>query len=137
MTKFKKQSAHTVIGADAVIKGDITLNGGLVVYGKIFGDISTDGPVRIARSGAVYGHIRGSDIHIGGRVEGNVTVANRAVLGSESVLKGDLVYQRLLIQEGARFEGQCDLSEALATEESPPQEAPESESTQMGDNLNG
>jgi len=137
MTKFKKQNAHTVIGADAVIKGDITLKGGVVVYGKIFGDITTDGPIRIARSGAVYGHIRGSDIHLGGRVEGNVTVTNRAVLGSESVLKGDLVYQRLLIQEGARFEGQCDLSEALSNEESPSQEAPQSESTQVDDIVNG
>ncbi len=127
MSKFKRQHAHTVIGVDAVIKGDITLKGGLVVYGKIFGDVSTDGPIRIARSGAVYGHIRGSDIHIGGHVEGKVTVVNRAVLGSESVLKGDLVYQRLLIQEGARFEGQCDLSEVYATEEVQPQEATGSE----------
>lgn len=137
MTKFKKQNAHTVIGADAVIKGDIALKGGLVVYGKIFGDVATDGPVRIARNGVVYGNIRGSDIHIGGRVEGNVTVANRAVLGSESVLKGDLVYQRLLIQEGARFEGQCDLSGALAPEETPPEETSGSDPTQVDPIING
>ena len=92
------------------INGNVTLKGGLIVYGKIYGDVSTKGPVRVATTGAVLGNISASDIHINGRVEGNVTVANRAVLGEKSVLIGDLVYHSLLIEEGAQFEGKCDLS---------------------------
>ncbi|HIA85042.1 MAG TPA: polymer-forming cytoskeletal protein, partial [Candidatus Marinimicrobia bacterium] len=41
---------------------------------------------------------------------GNVRVENRAVLGSESQLKGDLVYRMLVIEEGAQFQGHCVLA---------------------------
>ncbi len=99
-----------MIGAEMVIDGDVTLKSGLIIYGKIHGDVTTQGPVRVASSGEVLGDIIASDIHINGRVQGNVTVDNRAVLGSESVLIGDLVYRSLLIDEGARLEGKCDLA---------------------------
>ena len=40
-------------------------------------------------------------------VDGNVRVENRAILGSECNLKGDLVYRTLVIEEGAQFQGHC------------------------------
>ncbi|MEE9190886.1 MAG: polymer-forming cytoskeletal protein, partial [Candidatus Neomarinimicrobiota bacterium] len=76
--------------------------------------------VRIARSAKIVGDIRASDIHIGGSVQGNVFVKNRAVLGGESKLHGDLVYLRLLIEDGAEFRGNCVLIDdpAIVTESS-------------------
>ena len=44
-------------------------------------------------------------------VDGNVRVENRAVLGSECNLKGDLVYRTLVIEEGAQFQGHCVMVE--------------------------
>ncbi|GIS47686.1 MAG: hypothetical protein Ct9H90mP20_3560 [Candidatus Neomarinimicrobiota bacterium] len=40
-------------------------------------------------------------------VDGNVRVENRAVLGAECNLKGDLIYRTLVIEEGAQFQGHC------------------------------
>jgi cytoskeletal protein CcmA (bactofilin family) len=117
--KIDFKNVHTMIGADAVIRGDIELKGGLITYGKVYGRIVTDGPVRVARSGAVYGDIVASDVHIGGLVEGNVTAQDRVVLGNESTLKGDLVYRRLLIEEGAQFAGRCDLRGGEDSTETP------------------
>lgn len=110
MDKIDFKDVHSMIGTEMQINGNVTLKSGLIVYGKIYGDVTTEGPVRVATTGTVIGHITASDIHINGRVEGNVTVANRAVLGEKSVLIGDLVYHSLLIEEGAQFEGKCDLS---------------------------
>lgn len=107
MNKIDFQNVHTMIGTDAVIEGKVELKGGLIVYGTIKGNITTDGPVRIARSATIVGDIRASDIHIGGTVQGNVFVKERAVLGGESKLHGDLVYLRLLIEDGAEFRGNC------------------------------
>jgi cytoskeletal protein CcmA (bactofilin family) len=115
MGKIDFQNVHTMIGADAVIDGEVTLKGGLIVYGTIKGNITTDGPVRIARSATIVGEIRASDIHIGGIVQGNVFVKNRAVLGGESTLYGDLVYLRLLIEDGAEFHGKCVLIDEQIT----------------------
>ena len=107
MAKIDFKNVQTMIGAKAVVNGPIKLRGGIIVYGKVYGDIYTDGPVRITISGEVIGDIQASDAHIGGSIQGNVTVSNRIVLGRQSDLKGDLIYSSLVIEDGAQFEGSC------------------------------
>lgn len=98
---------NSMVGLDATVNGNIKLDEGIIIYGTVFGTIETNGAVRISRSGKVRGNIVCSDIHIGGVVEGNVVVENRAVLGDASNLDGDLTYKTLIIEEGAQFQGQC------------------------------
>jgi len=107
MAKIDFKNVQTMIGAKAVVNGPIKLRGGIIVYGKVYGDIHTDGPVRITISGEVIGDIQASDAHIGGSIQGNVTVSNRIVLGRKSDLKGDLIYSSLVIEDGAQFQGSC------------------------------
>ena len=83
MAKHENKDVHTMIGADAVIQGNIICQGGVAVYGKVFGDVTSEGPVRVARGGEVHGNVQADDSNIGGTVDGNVRVENRAVLGSE------------------------------------------------------
>ena len=109
MAKIDFNNVQTMIGAEAVVNGPIKLRGGIIVYGKVYGDIHTDGPVRITLSGEIIGDVRASDAHIGGRIQGNVTVSNRIVLGRKSELKGDLIYHSLVIEDGAQFEGSCSV----------------------------
>ena len=123
MAKIDFKNVQTMIGAEAVVNGPIKLRGGIIVYGKVYGDIHTEGPVRITISGEVIGDIQASDAHIGGRIQGNVTVSNRIVLGRKSELKGDLIYHSLVIEDGAQFEGSCtvigdkqDTSDSLESE---------------------
>ena len=109
MAKIDFNNVQTMIGAEAVVNGPINLRGGIIVYGKVYGDIHTDGPVRITLSGEIIGDVQASDAHIGGRIQGNVTVSNRIVLGRKSELKGDLIYHSLVIEDGAQFEGSCSV----------------------------
>ncbi len=76
MAKIDFKNIQTMIGAEAVVNGPIKLHGGIIVYGKVYGDIHTDGPVRITISGQVIGDVQASDAHIGGSIQGNVTVSN-------------------------------------------------------------
>ncbi len=110
MSKIDFQNVHTMIGADAFLEGNINLDGGLIVYGKIIGDVKTKGPIRIAKTAEIVGNIIASDIQISGVVKGNITVSDRIVLGDQSTVNGDMVYRRLFIEEGAKFSGRCDLS---------------------------
>ena len=126
MAKIDFKKVQTMIGAEAVVNGPIKLRGGIIVYGKVYGDIHTDGPVRITISGEVIGDVQASDAHIGGSIKGNVTVSNRIVLGRKSELKGDLIYRNLIIEDGAQFEGSCsvigvkkDASGSLVTKAKP------------------
>ena len=98
-----------MIGADARINGPICLNEGIIIYGKINGDIETKGPVRVAQNAVVDGNISGSDIRVGGTVLGNIYSNGQVVLGKQCILKGDIVYRKLLIEDGAQFQGSCSV----------------------------
>ena len=107
MAKINFQNMNSMVGQDAVFQGDIKLDEGIIVYGTVYGNIQSKGAVRVSRTGKVHGNISASDIHVGGNVEGDVVVENRAVLGEASLLNGNLTYQSLIIEEGAQFQGQC------------------------------
>ena len=109
MNNSKLKTVHTMIGPDAIIKGPMELEQGLIVYGKIYGNIATNGQVRVAKNGLVDGNIIGSNIHIGGTVSGNIKSRNQVTLKKSCVLKGDISYRKLHIEDGAQFEGKCDL----------------------------
>ena len=109
MSKINFQNVHTMIGADAIIEGPIDLNEGIIIYGKVNGNGNTKGPVRIAQQAIVEGNITGSDIRVGGTVNGNIQSNGQVVLGKKSILKGDIIYRKLLIEDGAQFEGKCDI----------------------------
>jgi len=107
--KLSFKNIHTMVGPDAEIRGDINLNEGLIIYGKVYGSISSGGDIRIGKTGKVYGDIKAHNIHIGGEVFGNVTIDDKAELGKYSTLDGDLIYKQLHIEEGAKFQGQCTI----------------------------
>ena len=98
MAKNDYRDVHTMVGADAVIQGNVTCQGGVAVYGRVFGDVISEGPVRIAKGGEVHGNVQANDAQIGGSVDGNIRVENRVVLGAECSLKGDLAYRSFVLE---------------------------------------
>ena len=98
-----------MIGLDAVIEGSINLVDGIIVYGKIQGSINTKGPVRLAKAALVHGDIVGSDIRIAGIVEGDISSSGQVSLLKTCMVKGDITYRTLFIEDGAKFEGKCDI----------------------------
>ena len=109
MNKRKSKSVYTMIGSDVEIEGSISLKQGIIIYGQVHGDVKTEGPVRIAQFGLVDGNVTGLDIRVGGTVLGNINSSGQVILGEKCVLKGDIVYRKLLIEDGAQFEGKCDI----------------------------
>ena len=109
MATSKFKNVHTMIGPDAKIKGPINLDQGIIVYGQVYGDVITRGSIRIAKDGIVKGNVRGSNIILGGTIIGHVKSEGSVTLKKTSKLKGDISYRKLHIEDGAQFEGQCDL----------------------------
>lgn len=109
MTKDSLKHVTTMIGEDAVVRGDVVLEGGVIISGKILGNVTTDGPVRATRSAYVKGDITAQDAYIGGVVDGNLKTSGKVILRSQSAVRGDIVYRQLMIEEGAHFEGRCDI----------------------------
>ena len=63
----------------------------------------------IAKDGIVEGNVRGSNVILGGTIIGHVKSEGSVTLKKTSKLKGDISYRKLHIEDGAQFEGQCEL----------------------------
>lgn len=125
MAKDSLKHVETMIGEDAVISGHVVLKGGAIIAGKVYGNVTTEGSVRVTRSGRVEGDVESSDAFVGGVVEGNVTTGGKVVLRSHSEVKGDIIYRQLVIEEGASFQGRCDIASQDTRERSSEIKAPQ------------
>ena len=100
----------SILGPELEIHGDVKVSGSLLIYGKIFGNIQSNGAVRTASGSKVKGNITAKEVTIGGQVDGDVIVDKKVTLGDTSSLTGNLKATTLTIEEGAKFEGVCNMA---------------------------
>ncbi|MGZ3173995.1 MAG: bactofilin family protein, partial [Croceibacterium sp.] len=96
-------STFSVIGADVVIKGDISASADLHVDGTIEGDITCASLVQ-GESSRVEGAIAAETARLSGSVKGTVTARELVILRSARI-EGDVHYDALTIEQGAQVEG--------------------------------
>ena len=109
MINKKNKNIQTMIGQDMVIDGSVRLESGIIVYGQIEGSVHTKGPVRLAKNAVVKGNIIGSDVRIAGLVEGDISSMGQVTLLKTCKVKGDIIYKKLVVEDGAKFEGKCEI----------------------------
>jgi len=119
MSRSDKQDKNisTIIGPKVEVNGSISAEGGLLVYGVVIGDIHTNSLVRLSQGSYVKGIVNAVDARITGTLEGDLIVSRKAELGSKSVVTGNLTAKILVIEEGARFEGICQMSKEKSIDE--------------------
>ena len=96
-------STFSVIGADVVIKGDVSASADLHVDGTVEGDITCASLVQ-GESSRVEGAIAAETARLSGSVKGTVTVRELVILRSARI-EGDVHYDALTIEQGAQVEG--------------------------------
>jgi cytoskeletal protein CcmA (bactofilin family) len=97
--------APSTIANDMQVHGNLTSKGELRVDGSVDGDVRAQ-IVTIGESGSVKGAVNADEAYVHGRVEGTVR-AGKVLLAHTGHVLADIVHGRLVIEEGARFEGQC------------------------------
>lgn len=107
--KKKEASINTIIGEKTVITGNLRLEGDIIIYGKIAGDVETDGTITIFSGSTIKGNLQGAHLNIGGHVEGNIKAAGKVALGDRAFLRGDIHATQIVIEDGAVFEGRCEM----------------------------
>ena len=100
----------SILGPEIEIHGDVKVSGSLLIYGKVFGNIQSNGAVRTAGGSEIKGNITAKEVTIGGKVDGDVDVKKKVTLGDTSSLTGNLKATTLTIEEGAKFEGVCNMA---------------------------
>src|SRR5712671_623607 len=98
------------IGKSLVIKGEVTGSESLYIDGRVEGAINLPGNrVTIGRNGQVQANVNAKEIVILGKVKGNLTASDRVDIRNEGSLAGDVVCQRISIEDGAYFKGSIDI----------------------------
>jgi cytoskeletal protein CcmA (bactofilin family) len=108
-------------GGGTVVEGTIKANNSVRVDGRIKGKLICKNTLTIGVNGEIEGDVEAKNAIVGGRIKGKIRVAEKLVLEAKSVLIGDLKASKLLIDEGAVFEGNSDMGkkEPAETESKP------------------
>ena len=98
------------IGKSLVIKGEVTGSESLYIDGRVEGSINLAGNrVTIGRNGVVGANISAREIVVIGKVRGNLVASDRVDIRADGSLTGDVVAQRISIEDGAFFKGGIDI----------------------------
>jgi cytoskeletal protein CcmA (bactofilin family) len=101
---------QATIGKSLVIKGEVAGSESLYIDGRIEGSINLPGNrVTVGRNGVVSANINAREIVVLGKVRGNMNASDRVDIRNEGSLTGDVVAQRISIEDGAFFKGGIDI----------------------------
>jgi len=106
MAKNKRTMSDQInlVGEGTTFEGTLRTENDVRASGRIVGTMHVDGRAIIAKSGGVEGEIIATNADIAGHV-----------LKSTARIDGDIHTRQLVVEEGARFTGQCVMGDEATT----------------------
>lgn len=92
------------------IKGDIESESNIRIDGELVGNLTTTGKLVIGPAGKVTGDIVCLNADIEGTVEGTIKVDGVLLLKSTAVFNGNIVTNKIGVENGAEFTGTCSMN---------------------------
>lgn len=110
---------NTIIGKGAKFEGNIQVEHSIRIDGMLKGIVKSSDSIVLGKEGVVEGEIHAKNAVIGGKISGKIQAVGKVVLEASAELNGDLKTSKLVINEGAVFDGACvmksDKSSSLKT----------------------
>ena len=100
----------SLVGAGTLIEGKIKTDGSIRVDGTLIGEIVAKASAAIGLTGTVEGGVMAKNVTIAGKVKGTVTATEKLTLEGKSITRGDIRASKLIVDEGATFDGQCAMT---------------------------
>ena len=109
MSKPKETEVPSInlLGSGTVVKGEIKLNGDFRIDGMFIGSINCKGKIVVGNTGVIEGEIICQNADFSGEVNATVKVAELLTLKESAKFTGDITTNKLAIEPGAKFSGQC------------------------------
>lgn len=108
-----------MVGEGTVFEGTLKTDTDVRISGRIVGRLDVGGRVVVAAEGSVDGEIQAAHADVAGQVEGQLDVTERLVLRSTARVEGTIKTGRLIVEEGATFNGECQMGQAGLLHEKP------------------
>ena len=102
---------NTIIGKGTYFEGTVKVQSSIRVDGRLKGRLTTSESLVVGKEGEIDGEVSVKNAIIGGKVRGKIHASGRVVLEERSVFQGELKTAKLVINEGALFEGVCSMGQ--------------------------
>jgi cytoskeletal protein CcmA (bactofilin family) len=105
------ENVLNTIAEGTVLEGKIITKGDIRVEGRVIGTITCDAKLVIGERGSVEGIVDARNAYIAGKVKGQVVVRELLQLQEKGQINGDIFTQKLSVQVGAVFTGNCRMGQ--------------------------
>ncbi len=105
-----------LIGKGTEITGEIKSEGDIRIDGELNGNISSTGRVVIGDSGRVTGEVICKNCEVAGYVKGKMKIEQLINLKSTATVLGEISTDKLSIEPGSVFSGNCTMGNQLQNE---------------------
>ncbi len=102
-------NSSNIIGKGTSLEGNLHTTGNLRIEGKVTGAITTKAKLVLGATSWVKGNIIAQNAEIGGEVQGIIEVSGLLILKPSAIVQGDIITNKLVFEEGARFNGKCKM----------------------------
>lgn len=103
------EEVGTFLGEGTAFKGVITYDGTVRIDGKVEGEIITEGTLIVGETAVVEAEISVGSLMSSGKIMGNVRAREKIHLLGRAVLDGTITTPVLMVEEGAHFNGKCEM----------------------------
>ncbi len=100
------------ISRGTIIEGKIHTKGDIRIEGKVIGTVTCESKLVIGEHGSVEGFVDARNAHVSGRIVGELVCRELLQLQEKARVEGDIFTQKLSVQVGATFSGNCQMGES-------------------------
>ena len=105
----KTGELSTILGKGSLFEGKLNVEHTLRVDGKFTGDITTTDALIVGKEGNINGNVEAKMLIVGGKISGTAKIKDKIVLETKAEFRGEMRTSRLVIDEGAIFDGRCSM----------------------------
>ena len=106
----------SLIGVGTRVEGWVSTEGSIRIDATVVGDCVAKDSAAVGPSGSLEGNLSAKNVSLAGKVKGTITASEKLILESKSLLQGDIKATRLVVDEGATFDGRCTMSSEAGTQ---------------------
>ena len=105
--------APTVIGKDAVVKGELTSENDMLIEGRVEGKIRGAHRVVIGESGNVQAQVQARVVSVRGEVHGDCEATKKVEITATGKVFGNISAEAIVVAEGATFRGSSKMTKPM------------------------
>lgn len=102
-------AGYSMLAAGITVFGDIETDGTLRIDGRLEGSVRRAGMVLLGTDAVVRGNVAAREVVVGGSIEGNLSAADRVELQATAMVTGDIDAGAILVHEGGVVRGRLGI----------------------------